>query len=495
MDRIAITYFLVLSFVWISLSYAGASQRDRQKSSDIPKLLLISFDGFRWDYLAKAETPNFDRFMKNGVHANFGLKNAFLTKTFPNHYTLITGLYEESHGVVGNVMFDPVFNETFNIYNNVQEFTSKWFDNGGEPIWVTNQKSNPDRHSGTMFWPGDSAVVKNVAPFRYLLYNRVLDNKTRVDIITEWFSDRYPINLGLLYFEEPDATGHHFGPDSVQVADMVAALDELFGYILQKLEAYNLLSEMNIIVTSDHGMSSTPEDRIIDLDQYVSPSMYRIFSSNPVGAVLPNSGYEEEVYDNFTNAHPNLHVYKKKDIPDEWHFKHNRRIQPLLLVADEGYSLRRNNSAVPAGNHGYNNSLPDMHPFFIAAGPAFKSGVSIDTFNNVDLYPMMCYILDLEPAPNNGSLENVKQLLKDKLADDVQDKEGVSTFWIYIGILVFIVLVGGVFGLAACRQHRYHKRKHITFGGVSEMGTFPSSDVMKTSLLHISDSEDSDVLP
>ncbi|XP_063403292.1 ectonucleotide pyrophosphatase/phosphodiesterase family member 5-like [Mytilus trossulus] len=465
------TLLICLSFFILILAAAVDTK--------VPRLLLVSFDGFRWDYLSRNETkhstPNFHRLMNEGVHARNGIKNAFITKTFPNHYTIVTGLYEESHGIVGNVMFDPVLNETFNIYNENQEKSSKWFDNGGEPIWVTNQLQNEFYHgncrrTGVMFWPGDQAPVKGVLPFKYLPYDRTVEYKTRVDTIVRWFTDKYPVNLGLLYFEEPDHTGHQVGPDNPEINQKVIELDKTVGYLLNELDKKGILDDTDIIITSDHGMASTPQSKMINLDDYISPLDYRIFSSDPIGSVLPYPGKEDEMYQKLSNI-PHLTVFKKADIPDDMHFKHNRRIQPLLLVTDEGYSLSHNKSKIGEGNHGYNNSFKDMHPFFIARGPSFKKGFSIDTFNNVDIYPLMCEILGINPAPNNGSLENVESLLVVKSA--VHKSKSFlsydSTFLIYIVLLVFIATVAGIFSIAACRQQRIHRHRRLRLSSLSPM--------------------------
>ncbi|XP_069131622.1 bis(5'-adenosyl)-triphosphatase enpp4-like [Argopecten irradians] len=430
-----------------------------------PRCLLISFDGFRWDYLNKFNTPNFDKILKEGVVATRGVVNAFITKTLPNHYSIVTGLYEESHGIVGNTMYDPDFHEVFHIYNKQQVTDSKWFDNGGEPIWVTNQRQGSSHRSGVLYWPGNGAAVKGFRPYRYELYNPDVKNETRIDKIIKWFTDDYPINLGILYFEQPDQLGHEVGPDSPEMREMIEALDTLVGYLLQKIEE-NDLQDLNLIITSDHGMASTPESKIINLDDYIDLLSYQIFSSNPIGSVLPNEGKEEEIVKNLSKVE-HLKVYRKEDIPERYHYDHNRRIQPLLLVTDEGYSLRHNNSAVPRGNHGYSNMLPDMHPLFVGMGPAFKKGTTLESLHIVDIYPLMCHIMGLKPAPNNGSLEHVKSILIGEDNDNV--------FLVYIVILIFIALVGGIFSIAACRQqifHRRHRHRKIQLGSLT---TLPSS--------------------
>lgn len=258
-----------------------------------PKLLLVSLDGFRWDYLSrKGNFSNFKSIIKQGVESKLGVKNAFLTKTLPNHYTIATGLYEESHGIVGNTMFDPTFNESFSLDNPDQQKESKWFDNGGEPIWVSNQKYSTSRRSGSMFWPGSYAAVKGFLPYRYMPYDRTLPFRKRIDNIVSWFVDEYPINLGLLYFEEPDYSGHKYGPEADEIIQKIEELDADIGYLLQKLKSHGILDYMNIVITSDHGMTATPtdEEHKVDLDKYIASDSYEADSVNPVATLRPKTG-------------------------------------------------------------------------------------------------------------------------------------------------------------------------------------------------------------
>ena len=259
-----------------------------------PKLLLVSLDGFRWDYLnRKGNFPNFKAIINQGVHSVHGTKNAFITKTLPNHYTIVTGLYEESHGIVANEFYDPDFNQTFSLDNENQQRESKWFDNGGEPIWVTNQKSSTSRRSGSLMWPGSYAAVKGFLPYRYYApYDFSVPFRTRIDKIVSWFADDYPINLGLLYFEEPDYSGHKYGPESMNITKKIEELDADIGYLLEKLKEKYILDDLNIIITSDHGMTSTPtdEEHKVDLDKYLTPDTYISENLNPVITIRPKPG-------------------------------------------------------------------------------------------------------------------------------------------------------------------------------------------------------------
>ncbi|KAK3576513.1 hypothetical protein CHS0354_034187 [Potamilus streckersoni] len=436
---------------------------DGHSLMELPKVLLVSFDGFRWDYLLNMtkNTPNFNRIIKNGVYARRGLKNCFVTKTYPNHYTIVTGQYEETHGIVGNDFYDPLYNETFMANNDSQVRDPKWFNMGGQPIWVTNQLADIERRSGVVYWPGDAASVDGVLPSHYLPYTGYLKNKTRIDTVLDWFTVKNPINLGLLYFEEPDSIGHIYGPYSEQVVGMVEALDkDVLGYLLHRLEEAELLDKINLIITSDHGMAniSDIEKNKIDLDQYVNPLSYRVLNGNPVISILPvpnTTAMIDEIFRNLSGR-PNLNVYRKEEIPVDYHFTHNRRIMPIVVVPDEGYWISYNKSGTSVGVHGYNNSLSSMHPIFLAMGPGFKNGVSVDTFNNVDIYPLLCHLLKINPHPNNGSLDNVRDLLKEEMEDG-----GPKIFIAYMAILLFCGLIGGVYSVAACRVHRIYKRYRI----------------------------------
>lgn len=274
--------------------------------ADFPLLLLVSFDGFRWDYLMKAKqsnhsTPNFDRLIQNGVILEEpGLLNSFTTETFPNHYTLVTGMFEENHGVVGNEMFDPSVNRTFN-RSPVNVEDPFWFNNGTQnsesgctgpqPIWNVNQKHRMglfQRRSGVMFWPGSEAAVGGIRPAHWEHYDKTLPNKTRINNVVEWFStETEPINLGLLYFSEPDHSGHRLGPDDPQMMKLIEELDKLVEYLIKRLQEVGLFDKLNIIITSDHGMAEIKNKVEVPVDQ----NLFDVYGAyTPVWTVFPKPG-------------------------------------------------------------------------------------------------------------------------------------------------------------------------------------------------------------
>ncbi|XP_028927796.1 ectonucleotide pyrophosphatase/phosphodiesterase family member 5 [Ornithorhynchus anatinus] len=400
---------MALNFHWMFFAFwvfifssAVPLQEDQQM------ILLVSFDGFRWDYINKAPTPNFHYFMKHGVHVKH-VTNVFITKTYPNHYTLVTGLYAESHGIVANEMYDPILNQTFSLdHVNISE--SKFWEEA-TPIWITNQREG--HRSGAAMWPGTDVKIHKTFPTHYMPYNESVSFENRVTKIIEWFTLKEPINLGLLYWEDPDEMGHHLGPDNTLMEAVISDIDDKLGYLMAEMKRAKLWDRVNLIITSDHGMTECSAKRIIELDQYVNQDLYILVDNSPVAAILPKEGKFDEVYKALLNAHPNLTVYKKEDIPERLHYKHNHKIQPILAVADKGWAILQNKSdTFLLGNHGYDNSFMEMHPIFLAHGPAFKKHYFKETMNSTDLYPLLCHLLGITPMPNNGSFNSVRDMLE-----------------------------------------------------------------------------------
>uniref|UniRef100_I3MI62 Ectonucleotide pyrophosphatase/phosphodiesterase family member 5 n=2 Tax=Ictidomys tridecemlineatus TaxID=43179 RepID=I3MI62_ICTTR len=385
----------------LTLSTTFSLQPDQQK------VLLVSFDGFRWDYLFKVPTPHFHYIMKYGVHVK-QVTNIFITKTYPNHYTLVTGLFAENHGIVANDMFDPILNKSFSL-DHMNIYDPKFWEEA-TPIWITNQRAG--HASGAAMWPGADVKIHKSFPTYYMPYNESISFDERVAKIIEWFTSKEPINLGLLYWEDPDDMGHHLGPDSPLMGPVISDIDHKLGYLIQMLKKAKLWNVVNLIITSDHGMTQCSKERVIELDQYLDKDQYTLVDQSPVAAILPKEGKFNEVYETLAHAHPNLTVYKKEEIPERWHYKYNDRIQPIIAVADEGWYILQNKSDdFLLGNHGYDNALAEMHPIFLAHGPAFRKNFTKEAMNSTDLYPLLCHLLNITAMPHNGSLRNVQDLL------------------------------------------------------------------------------------
>ncbi|XP_036270994.1 bis(5'-adenosyl)-triphosphatase ENPP4 [Pipistrellus kuhlii] len=400
-----------------------------------PKLLLVSFDGFRADYLQNYEFPHLQNFIKEGILVEH-VKNVFITKTFPNHYSIVTGLYEESHGIVANSMYDVITKKYFSDLNDRDPF---WW-NEAVPIWVTNELQE-NRSSAAAMWPGTDIPIHNTTPSYFMNYSSSVSFEERLNNITMWLSNSNPpVTFAALYWEEPDASGHKYGPeDKVNMSRVLKEIDDLIGDLVHKLKILGLWENLNVIITSDHGMTQCSKERLINLDLCLNRSDYTLIDLTPVAAILPKIN-KTEVYNKLKNCSSHMNVYLKEDIPARFHYQHNDRIQPIILVADEGWTIVLNNSSLKLGDHGYDNSLSSMHPFLAAHGPAFHKGYKQCTIDSVDIYPMMCQILGLKPRPNNGTFGHIQCLLVDQWCIRLPEAIGIV-----FGVLLILTILTCLF--------------------------------------------------
>ncbi|XP_031460797.1 bis(5'-adenosyl)-triphosphatase ENPP4 [Phasianus colchicus] len=389
--------------------------------SSAPRLLLVSFDGFRADYLDTYDLPHLREFIEDGVLVK-QVTNAFITKTFPNHYSIVTGLYEESHGIVANDMYDSDAKKKFSQFNDSDPF---WW-NEAVPIWVTNQQQRNGTSAAAM-WPGTDVRINNTTPHFFMKYNFSVTFEERVEKIVKWLNSSDPVvNFATLYWEEPDVSGHKYGPDDTEnMRRVLEQVDQHVGFLTSKLKASGLWDSINVIITSDHGMAQCSPKKLIILDNCIGRGNYTLIDRSPVAAVLPknNKKYVYNLLKQCDDHH--MKVYLKEEIPDRFHYRHNKRIQPIILIADEGWTIVQNEAPSKLGDHGYDNTLPSMHPFLAAHGPAFRRGYQQSMINNVDIYPMMCHILGLTPQPHNGTLSHTKCLLVDQWCIHLPEAIGI----------------------------------------------------------------------
>ncbi|XP_002170658.3 bis(5'-adenosyl)-triphosphatase enpp4 isoform X1 [Hydra vulgaris] len=407
-------YRVFYFFCFITTGTSLKLKKDRQT------VVILSFDGFRYDYVERVNMRHFKEFARNGVKAD-SLKSAFVTKTLPNHFTMVTGLYEESHGIISNYMYDPKYAEYFDPVLSSKD--SKWWSSA-VPIWIENelqylQDGNRTRKSATIYWPGSEATYNG--HWQYYTekkYNQNYTFKARVDKIIDLLLEPDPVNFIACYFEEPDYTSHKYGPDHENTSIVLQKVDGLLGYYINKLKKANLYTKINTIIVSDHGMMFVKKENVKTLTNYLHPDAYNIYSYGTFLLIQPKHGLLEEVYFNLTKV-AHLKTYKKESIPSQWHYKTNRRITDIFSVADPGYYISPNENVTAEilsdfGDHGYDNNIKEMHGIFLAHGPAFKNGLNVGLVENIDLYVLMCEILELKPNPNNGSLPRVLGMLQEK---------------------------------------------------------------------------------
>lgn len=379
-----------------------------------PTVILISFDGFRWDYIEMVSTPSFDRLVNSGVRAR-SLIPSFPTKTFPNHYTIVTGLYPEHHGIVANTMWDPVFNASYSLGNRDAVQDGRWY--GGEPIWVTAE--NQGQISAIFFWPGSEAPIQGVRPTHWRIYDGTIPNTARIDQTLEWLRlppEERPTFLAI-YFSQPNDVAHEHGAESPEALAAVSEMDELVGQLLSGLDADGVSGDVNIILTSDHGMVDLSPDRVFLIDDYLDLSTVDIVDMGPVTALIPHDGRETEVYESLAGKSSGVTFYWKEEIPQRLHYSNHRRITPIVGIADETWTVttrpRFEARGVRAADHGYDPAFLSQHAIFVASGPAFKSGVVVEPFENVEIYNIMAHVLGLTAAANDGDLQRVRHVLAD----------------------------------------------------------------------------------
>ncbi|MEM1268600.1 MAG: ectonucleotide pyrophosphatase/phosphodiesterase [Bacteroidota bacterium] len=372
--------------------------------------MLISIDGFRHDYLDLADTPNFDRLARIGTGA-LPLKSVFPTKTFPNHYTLVTGLYPENHGIVGNTMYDPEMDARFSLGNRDAVRDSRWW--GGEPIWSTAEKQQV--RAGTYFWPGTETEIAGVRPSIWEPYDGRIPNEERVETVLSWMdldADERP-GFFTLYFSNVDDAGHARGPEAPETKRAIENVDRMIGLLIEGLERRGTLERTNILIVSDHGMASTSRDRVVFLDDYVDLEPLSVLDQGALLTIWPNDVPVDVVYEALHEAHPRLTVYNRSTIPDSLRLSGSPRLAPILGIPDVGWSVgtRGQHARAPerydGGNHGYAPWTPDMYAFFLGAGPAFNPVTDRPLLRNIDLYELMADLLEITPAPNDGSLKRI----------------------------------------------------------------------------------------
>lgn len=383
-------------------------------AAESPPLLLISMDGFRWDYctLHPAETPNLRALIREGTTAR-SLIPVFPTNTFPNHYSIATGLRPARHGMINNEFFDSSTGEVFNFKNPAAVGAAKWW--GGEPIWTTAVLQG--RPAASYFWVGSEAENHGVRPTFWKRYDYSVPFAQRLEELVAWLHlppAQRPAFIAF-YFEETNSVGHTYGPDSPELAAAVRLLDTQFGTLRTRLAAEGVTP--NFVIVSDHGMAPVSVDRAIVLEDYIDPKTVQIDFAGSVVGLQPLSGDTASLMAQLAQI-PHAQAYLADDLPPHFHLSDGPRIAPVWILPELGwhvlprkkYELTR--QKYNQGDHGYDPAVPAMHGIFIASGPSFKTGVVTAAVENIHIYNLLCAALRLTPAPNDGDDRLIRAALR-----------------------------------------------------------------------------------
>lgn len=405
---------LVLTGFAANLSIFGQKVSDTRR----PMLLLISLDGFRYDYLEMHKPEIISRFAAEGTRAKW-LIPSFPTKTFPNHYTIVTGLYPQNHGIVENNVWD--YNTVFSMSKREEVQNGRWWL--GEPVWVTAALNNIS--TGAFFFPGTEAEINGIRPRNWRTYEHTLPYEERVDTVLKWLGEPAEARSQFytLYFDEPDSAGHDYGPESKETGDAVKRVDAMIGRLLEGISRLGLEDELNIIITSDHGMAQVDNKKTIILDEQVDVGLAeRIIWGSEIVQIFPKEGAKDDLLAGLKKV-KNMTCWEKGKLPERLNYNSGPRVAPVVCSAKLGFSInnrsyfentikKRRDWDGSKGAHGYDNKHKEMRAFFAARGPAFKRSSIVKPFRNVDVYELMCKVLGITPAKNDGDLNRSRSVLR-----------------------------------------------------------------------------------
>jgi len=410
---------VLLSVFFVTACTTLVPDTDVKQASSEPIVIMVGIDGLRWDALDRYDAPTLETLASEGVRAA-SMTPVMPSKTFVNFYTLATGLYADSTGITGNLPFSKEYDE---VMGRDMHGETRWW--GGEPIWVTAEKQGVK--SAAMFWLGSEAKIKGKRPNHWMPYEHNMPHKERVDQVLEWLAlpEAERPRLLTIYFSDVDSAGHMYGPETPEVGNALKKVDDSLADLRAGIEKLGFTDRVNLVVVSDHGMTKIDPEFMVYLDDYISmenlfvPSFHSQAGphSDPFVHIFAKDGADiDELYNKLKGAHTGMRVYKRENIPADWHLNNEDRTGDIFAVVDEGGMIFTRNLTstykYPAiGMHGYDRFAQDMQATFIAAGPNFKKGVKAKAIENVEVYGIIARALGITPAKTDGNIENVEYFM------------------------------------------------------------------------------------
>jgi len=405
-------FFTLLSFAQDTSLHTVPNRSNSAVQQQKPYVILISIDGMRYDFAEKYHAKNLLRLSANGVRAK-SMQPSFPTLTFPNHYTLVTGLYPAHHGLVDNDFYDPQRRKRYYVHDRDAVEDGSWY--GGTPLWVLAEKQQ--MVSASYYWVGSEAAIQDTRPTYSFTYNEKQGIDQRIQQVVDWLSlpaDKRP-HLVAFYFPDVDHAAHYAGPDSDSARKAVQFVDESIGKMVQTVGRLKL--PVNFIVVSDHGMAQVDLQHPIYIDSTLNLSDCKLSLGNEKVMIYnSDTARIRQLYDTLKAKADHYRVFLKKETPARWHYGQEdryNRIGDLILVADAGYVFSRENMRTYPGHHGYDNNDTRMNATFMAWGPAFKKHYTQPAFANVHVYPLITSILGLKiTEPVDGKAAVLKNILQ-----------------------------------------------------------------------------------
>ncbi len=384
-----------------------AAAQDQPK----PVTVLVGIDGFRPDYLDRGVTPRLSALAADG--ASGAARPSFPTKTFPNHYAIVTGKVPDHNGIVGNSMIDPRRpGVIFSMGNARQALDPFWWDEA-EPVWVTAERAGI--RTATVFWPGSEVAIQGVRPSDWLRFDQNVGNVQRVNTLLDWLRRPAAIRprFATLYFDTVDTAGHRFGPDSDEVNAAVAEVDARIGELVDGAAAMGV--PLNLVIVADHGMRQVDEARVIQLDAVIDRASYIAVEAGPYAAIEPVTGTDDRVAAALLVPHEHMTCTRKADLPARLRYGTHPRVAAIICIAEPGWTILSGEPTYPVsgGAHGYDNADPEMLALFVAHGPAFAQGARLATFDNVAVAALLRAALGLpQDVEADGKLADVSDALR-----------------------------------------------------------------------------------
>lgn len=427
MIKQGILYKLV--FVFTILTFFSCSHKasktinqsvstNSKASLDKPYLFLISLDGFRWDYVERFKPPHLSEFINNGVKAE-SLIPSFPSKTFPNHYTVATGMYPDNHGLLGNSFYSYEKDMTYKIGNREMVEDGSFY--GGTPIWVQATKSG--MVTASFFFVGSEADVQGIRPTYYYRFDSSVKKEARVDQALAWLSlpEKKRPHMITMYFEDMDNIGHSVGPNADELLKRdLYQLDEVLGKLFNGIKETGL--PVNVIFVSDHGMTEVPVDKYLPIEMIENEDLYHTVNNGSIVNIHPaDKDQIDSIFNYLQQQEKHFKVYKTEETPYFEYTPKNKNWGPIQILPDEGYyfitarswGYKKSSSNKIFGQHGYDPNIKDMHGIFYANGPAFKQGYVVPSVKNIHVYPLMCKILELDvPDDVDGELKYLEEVLQ-----------------------------------------------------------------------------------